>query len=132
MKKEGILLRRMILSSRRLRNLTIQTKQFNSVSYLHRLLNSVANSFSLLDNSSNEYVTTKDGCLEITTRAVKTSWVEWDSNREGPVTYTKNYTSGMIQTWNKFCFTGGILELSIDLPGDANSGGMFCAVYHSI
>jgi beta-glucanase (GH16 family) len=29
----------------------------------------------------------------------------------------------MIQTWNKFCFTGGILELSIKLPGKSDSGG---------
>ena len=31
----------------------------------------------------------------------------------------------MIQSWNKFCFTGGILEMSIRLPGKASSGGMF-------
>lgn len=40
-----------------------------------------------------------------------------------PERLTKNYTSGMVQTWNKFCFTGGVLELSIKLPGHADSGG---------
>lgn len=79
--------------------------------------------FVLLDNSSKEYVTTKDGNLVITTRAVKTHWVEWDDNLLTPNHFTKNYTSGMVQTWNKFCFTGGIIELSIDLPGDSDSGG---------
>jgi beta-glucan synthesis-associated protein KRE6 len=31
----------------------------------------------------------------------------------------------MIQSWNKFCFTGGVLELSIQLPGGhADAGGI--------
>jgi len=28
-----------------------------------------------------------------------------------------NYSSGMIQTWNQFCFTGGYIEVAINLPG---------------
>ena len=35
----------------------------------------------------------------------------------------------MIQTWNKFCFTGGVLELSIKLPGHAYSGGLWPAAW---
>jgi beta-glucanase (GH16 family) len=66
-------------------------------------------------NSSTEYVTTKNGNLIIKTRATKSSYVK-DQNSL-PEKLTKNYTSGMIQTWNKFCFTGGVLELSIKLPG---------------
>lgn len=38
-------------------------------------------------------------------------------------TGSKPYTSGMVQSWNKFCFTGGVLEMSIQLPGHADSGG---------
>ena len=30
---------------------------------------------------------------------------------------------GMLQSWNKFCFTGGALEMSIQLPGGSYSGG---------
>ena len=41
----------------------------------------------------------------------------------------KNYTSGMIQSWNKFCFTGGILEISIELPGKADSVGIWPAAW---
>lgn len=37
--------------------------------------------------------------------------------------FTKNYTSGMVQSWNRFCFTGGLLEMSIKLPGKAKEGG---------
>lgn len=78
----------------------------------------------LTDNSSSEYVTTADGSLVITARAVKTTYTEWDEKDAQYKTLTKNYTSGMVQSWNKFCFTGGILEMSIELPGEANSGGI--------
>lgn len=79
----------------------------------------------LTDNSSRHYVTTKEGSLIIRTTAEKTAWDEWDDQTERMVTRTRNYTSGMIQSWNKFCFTGGVIELSIQLPGGhANAGGM--------
>jgi beta-glucan synthesis-associated protein KRE6 len=78
-----------------------------------------------LDNASSHYVTTKDGSLIIRTTAERTSWVEWDDRSKKLVTQTRNYTSGMIQSWNKFCFTGGVLELSIQLPGGhADAGGL--------
>ena len=32
-------------------------------------------------------------------------------------------------TWNKFCFTGGILEVSLQLPGPHNSGGLWPAFW---
>jgi len=35
-----------------------------------------------------------------------------------------NYRSGMLQTWNKFCFTTGYLEVSATFPGpDQNARG---------
>jgi beta-glucanase (GH16 family) len=87
--------------------------------------------YSLLptDDDSEEFVTTKDGYLVIRTKAVKKSYTVWDNYHLKPMTYTKNYTSAMIQTWNKFCFTGGILELSVELPGPANSGGLWPAAW---
>ncbi|GIM02208.1 hypothetical protein Vretimale_7129 [Volvox reticuliferus] len=39
------------------------------------------------------------------------------------------YTSGMLQGWNKFCFTGGYLEARIKLPGDDQHGGFWPAVF---
>ena len=80
-------------------------------------------------NSSKEYVTTSDGSLIITTRAVKTHYVEWDKGHFRAEHRTKNYTSGMIQTWNKFCFTGGVLEMAVDLPGESTSGGLWPAIW---
>ena len=28
-----------------------------------------------------------------------------------------DYVSGLISTWNKFCFTGGMVLVSVTLPG---------------
>lgn len=43
---------------------------------------------------------------------------------------SKNYTSGMLQSWNKFCFTGGVLEMSVQLPGgSANASGLWPAAW---
>lgn len=81
-------------------------------------------------NASREYVTTKDGSLVLMTRAVKTTWEVGRNAMTGErVMETKNYTSGMIQTWNKFCYTGGVLEMAIELPGSANSGGLWPAAW---
>ena len=79
-------------------------------------------------DSSPSYVTTKDGHLVISTRAEKTSWNVFDPTTQTSEVHTKNYTSGMVQSWNKFCFTGGILELSVQLPGgQADAGGLWYA-----
>ena len=48
-------------------------------------------------------ITTKDGALEIILSRKNT--------------HDLNFQGGMLSTWNKFCFTGGILEASVSLPG---------------
>ena len=35
----------------------------------------------------------------------------------------------MLQTWNKFCFTGGIIEIEAILPGKFNVGGLWPAFW---
>ncbi|KDQ55958.1 glycoside hydrolase family 16 protein [Jaapia argillacea MUCL 33604] len=40
-----------------------------------------------------------------------------------------NYTGGMMSTWNKFCFTGGLIETSVVLPGLNNIMGLWPAVW---
>ena len=35
----------------------------------------------------------------------------------------------MLNTWNKFCFTGGIIEISAIMPGDPTSGGLWPAMW---
>ncbi|KAE9409963.1 glycoside hydrolase family 16 protein [Gymnopus androsaceus JB14] len=44
-------------------------------------------------------------------------------------THGLNYQGGMISTWNKFCFTGGLFEASVMLPGINNIVGMWPAVW---
>jgi hypothetical protein len=36
---------------------------------------------------------------------------------ENVATNGLSYRSGMLQSWNKFCFTGGYIEVSLTLPG---------------
>ncbi|KAF8560220.1 glycoside hydrolase family 16 protein [Imleria badia] len=50
-----------------------------------------------------DQITTKGGALEIT--LAQRSMNNLD------------YVSGMISTWNKFCFTGGMVQVSVTLPG---------------
>ncbi|KAI0917183.1 hypothetical protein AcW1_007556 [Taiwanofungus camphoratus] len=60
-------------------------------------------------------ITTRNGSLEITM-----------TQKEN---HNLNYTSGMMTTWNKFCFTGGIIEVSVVLPGVNNVAGLWPAVW---
>jgi len=40
-----------------------------------------------------------------------------------------SYKSGMIQSWNKFCFTGGLIEANVSLPGDNTVHGLWPAIW---
>lgn len=41
-----------------------------------------------------------------------------------------DYMSGMLQSWNKFCFTGGYIEVNVSLPGSSNVTGGSCSRSH--
>lgn len=60
---------------------------------------------------SPEAITTKDGKLQITMTEI--------------LNHDLNFQSGMLQSWNKLCFTTGILEASISLPGDGKTPGFW-------
>ncbi|KAJ7733388.1 glycoside hydrolase family 16 protein [Mycena maculata] len=64
-------------------------------------------------------VTTNNGSLEITLSKVD----------DISLNYNLSYRSGMISSWNKFCFTGGILVSSVTLPGTTNVLGLWPAVW---
>ncbi|KAI0051117.1 glycoside hydrolase family 16 protein [Auriscalpium vulgare] len=40
-----------------------------------------------------------------------------------------NFQSGMLQSWNKFCFTTGLIEASVSLPGSTTAVGFWPAVW---
>lgn len=60
---------------------------------------------------SPEAITTKDGKLQITMTEMQN--------------HDLNFQSGMLQSWNKLCFTTGILEASISLPGNGETPGFW-------
>lgn len=62
-----------------------------------------------------EAITTKNGFLQITL-----------SKKE---IHNLNYEGGLMSTWNKFCFTGGLLQTSVSLPGANNIVGLWPAVW---
>ncbi|KAJ8599078.1 hypothetical protein CTAYLR_007613 [Chrysophaeum taylorii] len=81
-----------------------------------------------------EYVRTSNGFLNVTTDAVETEFesLQLSKRRKGKIkakTLKKEFRSGMVQTWNKFCFSGGILEVRVKLPGRHDVGGLWPATW---
>ncbi|KAI0375114.1 glycoside hydrolase family 16 protein [Pilatotrama ljubarskyi] len=62
-----------------------------------------------------EAITTRNGSLEIT--------LSKKANHD------LNFTGGMMSTWNKFCFTGGLVEARVMLPGYNNVQGLWPAIW---
>ncbi|KAG4303980.1 hypothetical protein PORY_002633 [Pneumocystis oryctolagi] len=60
-------------------------------------------------------ITTNGGFLEIRLDAFRN--------------HNLNYRSGMLQSWNKLCFKGGIIEASISLPGRGDISGFWPAFW---
>ncbi|KAI8990543.1 glycoside hydrolase family 16 protein [Trametes punicea] len=62
-----------------------------------------------------EAITTRNGSLEITL-----------SNKPN---HNLNFTGGLMSSWNKFCFTGGLVEARVMLPGFSNVQGLWPAIW---
>jgi len=60
-------------------------------------------------------ITTKNGALEITL--------------DQKETHDLHFQGGMMTSWNKFCFTGGLIEASVTLPGVNNVVGLWPAIW---
>ncbi|KAJ7293423.1 glycoside hydrolase family 16 protein [Mycena rebaudengoi] len=58
---------------------------------------------------------TKDGALVLTLSKTPT--------------HDLNYMGGLISTWNKFCFTGGLIVTAVSLPGTNNVHGLWPAIW---
>lgn len=69
------------------------------------------------------------GELVIKTEAKDTDVIGFDDVKRKKTHVTKHFRSGMIQSWNKFCFTGGIIEAEVILPGKAHVGGLWPAFW---
>lgn len=44
-------------------------------------------------------------------------------------THGLDFQGGLLSTWNKFCFTGGLFETSVQLPGANNIVGLWPAIW---
>ncbi|KAF7291349.1 GH16 domain-containing protein [Mycena indigotica] len=64
-------------------------------------------------------VTTRAGALEISMNEV----LDISQN------HNMSYRSGMLSSWNKFCFTGGLIMAAVNLPGTTNVLGLWPAVW---
>ncbi|KAI9225424.1 MAG: family 16 glycoside hydrolase [Piptocephalis tieghemiana] len=60
-------------------------------------------------------VSTGNGSLQLLMEKIKTGDLD--------------YRSGMVQSWNKFCFRGGYLEANVQLPGNPKVSGFWPAIW---
>ncbi|KAH8827649.1 beta-glucan synthesis-associated [Flagelloscypha sp. PMI_526] len=79
-------------------------------------------------------VTTRDGNLVITIDSTSTTQPNLTPNSSAPFTAENNhdltYRSGMLQSWNKLCFTTGYIEVAVILPGpDQESKGYWPGIW---
>eukprot|EP00904_Undaria_pinnatifida_P011974 jgi/Undpi1/7907/HiC_scaffold_24.g10379.m1 len=74
-------------------------------------------------------IETRNGTLIISTANKKVEFKYYDTPKKKYKDMKKSYVSGMLQTWNKFCFTGGIVEIRARLPGKATVGGLWPAMW---
>ncbi|EGO02966.1 glycoside hydrolase family 16 protein [Serpula lacrymans var. lacrymans S7.3] len=62
--------------------------------------------------------TTEGGSLKLTLTKV-----------DPQLNHNLTYRSAMIQSWNKFCFTGGLIETAVVLPGSSTVHGLWPAIW---
>lgn len=77
----------------------------------------------------NNIQTNEDGELEILTEAADTKFIAWDDAAMRNTHVEKHFKSGMLQSWNKFCFQGGIIEAEVTLPGNSDVSGLWPAFW---
>ena len=70
---------------------------------------------------------TMNGVLNITTILKDNNYKAFNETKKKYYVDTKHVQSAMVQGWNKFCMTGGIIEYSAKLPGKSSVGGLWPA-----
>ena len=76
---------------------------------------------------SSDNAQTVGGVLNITTEMKTKTFKAFNETSGEYFAEKKNYKSAMLQGWNKFCITGGIIEVKAKLPGNAYTGGLWPA-----
>ena len=70
---------------------------------------------------------TENGVLSIKTESKENAYRAFNEKTKKFFNDKKYIQSSMLQSWNKFCFTGGIIEFSAKLPGSPRIGGLWPA-----
>lgn len=76
---------------------------------------------------SHDNAHTKNGVLNISTIQKVNNYRAFNEKTKTFYADKKYVQSAMMQSWNKFCFTGGIVEFSAKLPGKPDVGGLWPA-----
>jgi beta-glucanase (GH16 family) len=76
---------------------------------------------------SHDNAKTEEGVLRITTERKENAYRAFNEKTKKFYADKKYIQSAMMQSWNKFCFTGGIVEFSAKLPGSPRIGGLWPA-----
>jgi beta-glucanase (GH16 family) len=76
---------------------------------------------------SHDNARTTNGVLNITTEQKVNSYMAFNEKTKKFYADKKYVQSAMLQSWNKFCFIGGIIEFSAKLPGHPDKGGLWPA-----
>jgi beta-glucanase (GH16 family) len=76
---------------------------------------------------SPENAVTSNGVLNITTERKVNNYKAFNEKTKKFYPDKKYIQSAMVQGWNKFCFTGGVVEFSAKLPGSYQIGGLWPA-----
>jgi beta-glucanase (GH16 family) len=78
---------------------------------------------------SADSIRTSNGVLNITTSIDPKNFTVFNEKYSKYNLQYKEIKSGMLQSWNKFCYTGGIVEFSAKLPGSPSIGGLWPAIW---
>ena len=76
---------------------------------------------------SHDNAVTSNGVLNITTERKENAYKAFNETTKKDFLDKKYIQSAMVQGWNKFCFTGGIVEFRAKLPGNPSTGGLWPA-----
>ncbi len=69
------------------------------------------------------------GYLNITTTSEATKWKGFNPFTKKYEIFEKEFRGGMVNSWNKFCFSGGVVEVRLRLPGKSDVSGLWPAFW---
>ena len=100
-----------------------------SAAHINRPNNMIPDTNEALHFYKPDNVATTNGVLNITTVLQTNKYKAFNEKTKRYYADAKHVQSGMVQGWNKFCMTGGIIEFSAKLPGDPKIGGLWPALW---